>query len=210
MIKVSIIIPMYNAKDFIVKALDSIPVRDDIEVLCIDDCSTDNTYDIVDEYMKSHKLNIRLFKNETNLKTGLTTNVGYDNAQGKWIIGMDNDDYLLTDRYNSVIDKLDEYDEYDMVFIANEVNNGSIWDGIDRTAIWTYFIKREYLGNTRMVKWGTHPPDYLLTRHIIDDLKPKIYNTRINAYHYNYPRKDSVVWYFERKLLDSEGNIINE
>lgn len=210
MIKVSIIIPMYNAEDFIERALDSIPVRDDIEVLCIDDCSTDNTYNIVKGYKDSHNLNIRLFKNEKNLKTGLTTNVGYDNAQGKWIIGMDNDDYLLTDKYNLAIDKLDECDDYDLVFISNEVNNGEIWEGDDRTAIWTYFIKKEFLGNTRMPRWGTHPPDFLITRHIIDDLHPKIYNTKINAYHYNYPRKNSVVWYFERHMLDSEGNITNE
>lgn len=210
MINVSIIIPMYNAEEFIIRALDSIPVREDIEVLCIDDCSTDNTYKIVNKYKDTHDLNIKLFKNETNLKTGLTTNVGYDNASGKWITGLDNDDYLLTDAYNDVINRLDSLDEYDLVFISNEVNNGSIWDGEDRTAIWTYFIKKDFLGDIRMPKWGTHPPDFLFTRYIIDNLKPKIYNTKINAYHYNYPRNGSVVWYFERKLLDSKGDIIYE
>lgn len=207
MIKVSIIIPMYNAEKFIVKALNSIPIRDDIEVLCIDDCSTDNTYKLVNEYIDTHKLNIKLFKNETNLKTGLTTNVGYDNAVGKWIIGFDDDDYLLTKSYNEAIDKLDNLDNYDLVFIANEVNDGSVWSGIDRTAIWSYFIKRDFLGDLRMAKWGSHPPDFLLTRHIIDDLNPKIYNTNITAYHYNYPREGSVVWNFSRGLLDSNGNI---
>ena len=143
MINVSIIIPMYNAEEFIIRALDSIPIRSDIEVLCIDDCSTDNTYEIVKEYKNTHDLNIKLFRNKVNSGTGFTTNVGYDNAIGKWIIGMDNDDWFLTENYNMVLNELYDLEEFDIVFIGNEVNDQSVWKAEDRTAIWCYFIKRK-------------------------------------------------------------------
>lgn len=208
MINVSIIIPMYNAEEFIIRALDSIPVREDIEVLCIDDCSADNTYNIVKEYKDTHELNIKLFKNAVNSGTGFTTNVGYDNAIGKWIIGLDNDDYLLTDQYNTVLNHLYDLEDFDIVFIGNEVNEGDPWKATDRTAIWCYFIKRDFLGSNRM-PLGRWAADYYLTKHLLS-LDPKIYNTKLIAYHYNYPRVGSIIWNMNNGLLDSEGNVLDD
>ena len=208
MINVSIIIPMYNAEEFIIRALDSIPVRSDIEVICVDDCSTDNTYKLVKEYKDTHSLNIKLFKNSINSGTGFTTNVGYDNAIGKWIIGMDNDDYLLTEDYNLVLDVLEECEDYDIVFIGNEVNDKSVWKAEDRTAIWCYFVKRKFLGANRM-PLGRWAADFYLTKHLLS-LNPRVYNTRLVAYHYNYPREGSIIWNMNHGLLDSEGNMIDD
>ena len=197
MIKVSIIIPMYNAEKFIINALDSIPVRDDIEVLCIDDCSTDNTYNIVNEYAKVHNLNIRLFRNNINSGTGYTTNIGYDNANGEWIVGLDNDDSLITDEYNKVINILDS-SKYDIVFISNRTNRtNEIWSGTDRTAIWCYFITKKFLGDMRMPndRWAA---DFVLTNKLLNK-NPRICNSKIVAYNYNYPREGSIMWNHSHK-----------
>ena len=189
MIKLSIIIPMYNAEEFIIRALDSIPNRDDIEVICIDDCSTDNTYNLVKEYKR---LNIRLFKNDINRGVGYTTNVGYDNSNGEWIIGIDNDDYLLTDQYNNFINSLDNYEDYDMVYLNNEINNGDIWSDTTRSAIWCYVIKRNFLGNIRMLEDQNVLVDWKLKQRL-DSLNPKIISSNILCYHYNYPREGSLL-----------------
>ncbi|MBW5398326.1 glycosyltransferase family 2 protein, partial [Brachyspira pilosicoli] len=54
MIKVSVIVPVYNVEDYLRECLDSIinQTLKEIEILCIDDCSTDNSYNILEEYSK--------------------------------------------------------------------------------------------------------------------------------------------------------------
>ncbi|MCZ9965801.1 glycosyltransferase family 2 protein [Brachyspira hyodysenteriae] len=54
MIKVSVIIPVYNAEKYIEKCLDSVinQTLREIEIICIDDCSTDNSYSILEIYSK--------------------------------------------------------------------------------------------------------------------------------------------------------------
>lgn len=190
---VSIIIPIYNQEKLIVRALDSIPKRDDIEVICIDDCSTDNTWNVLNNY---NRIPLKLFRNNKNIGTGASTNIGYNNAKGQWIIGLDNDDYFITNEFNKAINILNQ--KYDMIFISNRVNDGSIWDGEDRTAIWSYFIKKDFLKNYRMpeTRWAA---DFDLTKSLMK-LKPKIYNTKICAYHYNYPREGSIVWNHTHKI----------
>lgn len=54
MVKVSVIIPVYNAEKYLEKCLDSVinQTLKEIEIICIDDCSTDNSYSILKEYIK--------------------------------------------------------------------------------------------------------------------------------------------------------------
>ena len=191
----SIIMPIYNQPELVVRALDSIPVRDDIEVICIDDCSTDNTYDILKNYKNNSKLNLILLRNDKNSGIAFTTNKGLDIASGKWITDLDNDDYLLTDNYNKVIDMLPALDSYDWVWIANRVerNYNEIWYGEDRLAMWTYIAKKSFIGDERFPLGRYHDADGIYTTKL-KNKHPKMYNTKICAYHYNWPRKDSVGW----------------
>lgn len=101
--KLSIIIPIYNGEQFIGQALDSIPARDDIEVICIDDCSTDRTLEILNNYKR---LPLKVFHNEANMGIGYTTNVGINNATGEYITGMDIDDYFITELFENCLDNI--------------------------------------------------------------------------------------------------------
>ena len=49
MYKLTVVVPAYNAEDFILRALESIPKREDIELIIIDDCSTDKTLEICEQ-----------------------------------------------------------------------------------------------------------------------------------------------------------------
>ncbi len=97
----SIIIPIYNVEDFISECLASVfsqkypngAPHAYLEVIAIDDCSTDRSANIVAEYLPKHP-NLRLIKNATNLGLGLTRNVGLDLAGGTHIIFLDSDDRL--------------------------------------------------------------------------------------------------------------------
>lgn len=95
MIKVSVIIPVYNAERFLEKCLDSIinQTLKEIEIICIDDCSTDNSLSILERY--SHKdSRIIVLKNEINKGSGGARNIGINIAKGEYIAFIDSDDFI--------------------------------------------------------------------------------------------------------------------
>ncbi len=96
--KVSIIIPVYNAEQYIGECLNSVSRQTltEIEILCIDDCSTDNSV----ERLKRAAINdsrVILIQNEHNLGAGETRNRGIMLARGKYFFFLDADDFLETD-----------------------------------------------------------------------------------------------------------------
>lgn len=97
MIKISIIIPIYNAEKYLPEALASAcqQTLTDIEILCLDDGSTDSSLAIVNSYSQKDARIKVLHKRNTGY--GHTMNVGLDNAKGKYIAILEADDYLLPD-----------------------------------------------------------------------------------------------------------------
>lgn len=104
----SIIIPAHNAEKEIERALKSINSQTykDYEIIVIDDCSSDNTYNILKEYK-----NITVIKNKQNLKAGGSRNKGIEQATGEYIIFLDADDYFAE---NTTLEKINDV-------IGNEV-----------------------------------------------------------------------------------------
>ena len=94
MVEISVIVPAYNVENYINECLDSIRNQtfSDIEVICINDGSSDRTLEILNEY-ESKDSRFRIFTQE-NKGLSATRNVGLDNAQGKYIYFIDSDDYL--------------------------------------------------------------------------------------------------------------------
>lgn len=112
MYKFSIIIPNYNEKLYIRRCLDSIFKqtinKSNYEVIVIDDGSTDNSVDIINEY------NVKLL-NSNRLGAGGARNIGIENSNGEYIILLDADDYLYK---NDVLEKLDKcLNKQDIVFV---------------------------------------------------------------------------------------------
>lgn len=96
--KLSIIIPVYNAEKYILRCLQSIEkqpfsvIGGGIEVLLVNDGSTDGSQDICEEYAKSHP-QVRVF-NKPNGGVSSARNMGLDNAQGDYVTFVDADDWL--------------------------------------------------------------------------------------------------------------------
>ena len=86
MSKVSVIIPVYNVEKYLRQCLDSVvnQTYSDIEIICIDDASTDGCYDILKEYEQKDK-RITVLKNAKNIGLGLTRNRGLEFAKGDYI-----------------------------------------------------------------------------------------------------------------------------
>lgn len=97
MVKVSVIVPVYNMEQYLENCLNSIlsQTLKDIEIICIDDGSTDNCCEILAEYSKKHQ-NIILLRQE-NAGPGSARNKGIHRACGKYICFMDADDYYAAE-----------------------------------------------------------------------------------------------------------------
>ena len=78
------------------------------EVIIVDDCSTDGSYDEVCKYAKKSPLTIYIYKSEKNMGPGNARNIGMNAARGEWITFIDNDDWIDTDmieKINAVIER---------------------------------------------------------------------------------------------------------
>ncbi len=93
---VSIVTPVYNAEKFISETIDSIQKQTykNWELILVDDCSSDSSYDIISEYMKNDK-RIRYIKLEKNSGAAVSRNTGIKNARGRFIAFVDSDDIWL-------------------------------------------------------------------------------------------------------------------
>ena len=114
---ISIIIPSYNRKDFIQRAIDSVLNQEfkNVEIIVVDDGSTDGTYEFMQEtYGGNNK--IRLFKNAQNSGAGFSRKVGYKESKGSYLIFMDDDDYYTNFKFfDHAIDIFDKYSNVGMV-----------------------------------------------------------------------------------------------
>ena len=98
---VTVIIPVYNIEKTIKRTIISIQNQDlkEIEILLIDDCSTDNSVNIISELQKSDN-RIKLLKNKKNKGTLYTRSIGAINAKSKYIITINNNDLFIGDIFN--------------------------------------------------------------------------------------------------------------
>ena len=97
MIKVSVIIPVYNVEDYLAQCIDSIVCQTlkEIEIICVDDGSTDKSYEILQEYEKKDN-RIKLLQ-QKNAGAGIARNKGMKIAQGKYLAIVDSDDFFELD-----------------------------------------------------------------------------------------------------------------
>ena len=109
-IDISIIVPIYNAEKYLKKCIDSLinQTKKEIEIILINDGSTDNSEKIIKEYNDER---IVYFKNK-NQGIGITRNFGIERSHGKYLLFIDSDDYIELNTcevlYNKVIEeKLD-------------------------------------------------------------------------------------------------------
>lgn len=124
--KVSIIIPTFNRESLIKRAINSVFLQDypDIEIIVIDDGSTDNTFQIIKEYNDNR---IIYLKNPYNLGASKSRNIGINLAKGKYISFLDSDDEWLPGKLSAELKLLDENPDcaavsFDQIFI-NQKNN---------------------------------------------------------------------------------------
>ncbi len=116
--KVSVIIPVYNTEKYLTKCLESLVLqtmdKTEMEVLLIDDGSTDNSLEICKDFEWQYPF-FKVFTKE-NQGVSATRNYGLERVQGKYILYLDSDDILTKNTLEDVTKFFDKhYDEIDVV-----------------------------------------------------------------------------------------------
>lgn len=110
--KLSIIVPVYNmaADDKLVWCLNSLigQTISDYEIIAVDDCSTDNSLQILKEYEKKYPDRFRVIASLENKKQGGAKNLGLEIAKGEWIGFIDSDDWVVPDFYEKLLSRAEE------------------------------------------------------------------------------------------------------
>lgn len=96
-IKFSIVISTYNREKFIVQTLNSVLQQkySPYEIIIVDDCSTDNTEDVLQPFIQSGK--VQYIKHERNYERSRARNTGMENATGDFVMLLDSDDFMYPD-----------------------------------------------------------------------------------------------------------------
>ncbi|MBE6649505.1 MAG: glycosyltransferase family 2 protein [Ruminococcaceae bacterium] len=115
---VSVIIPAYNAEKFIAETVSSVQAQtiSDMEIIIIDDCSTDKTAEIIERLAKEDE-RIVFIKGEKNQGVAKVRNKGLSLAKGKYVALLDSDDLWLKDKLERQI-KLAEEKKADIVYCS--------------------------------------------------------------------------------------------
>lgn len=116
--KISVVVITYNQQDCIAKALESLTCQKDwiYEIVISDDCSKDNTWQVVNEYASKYPGLIKPFQNEKNLGIYGNMLVGYKRATGNVIATLSGDDEYMPDCCEKAVKFLEEQEVLDKVF----------------------------------------------------------------------------------------------
>ena len=114
MVKVSVIVPVYNVEKYLEKCLDSLvnQTLKDIEIIVVNDGTKDNSQEIIDKYAKKYPKKVKGFIKENGGQSS-ARNYGLEYAKGEYIGFVDSDDYVELDMFEKLYNKAKE-DDFDI------------------------------------------------------------------------------------------------
>lgn len=173
--KISVIIPVYNVEAYLEACLDSVigQTYKNIEIIAINDGSTDRSQDILESYNKKYS-NIIII-NQENQGQSIARNMGIEKAKGDYIYFLDSDDYLKAETFQYLIGVFEE-NEVDLISFSAEVFLDKIKLQVnkDRYKLHSYFEQNQiYLKNEFLTiatrKFTPSPVLYIMKRSLIQD-----------------------------------------
>lgn len=110
--KLSVIIPVFNAQEYIKESLDSLVNQslgiDNIEVIIVNDNSSDNTLEIINKYIDKYP-SFKLIRNKTNLGPGESRNIALSEVTSDYVTYLDADDFISQNAYEDGLAKINEF-----------------------------------------------------------------------------------------------------
>lgn len=158
MVKVSVIVPVYNVEKYIDRCLNSLvnQTLDDIEIIVVNDGSPDNSQKIIDKYAKKYKFVKSFIKKNGGISS--TRNFGIEKATGEYISFVDSDDYvdtsLLEKLYNKAKEKDFDVAECDLKMVDDDGNLIKEVYPTLKEDIFTEESKKKYMINMYTSVWN--------------------------------------------------------
>ena len=214
--KISIIVPIYNVQDFLKRCIDSLIVQtyQNLEILLIDDGSTDGCGKICDEYAKKYK-NIKAF-HKVNGGLSDARNYGIQKATGSYIAFVDSDDFVNKDYCKILHKNLVENNadisicqfkkvKEESILEDNQEEIISVYEGVDKqknilnysngmnmvtTVAWNKLYKKELWDIIKYPKGKINEDEFVV--HQLMHKSHKVVYTSLILYYY-YQREDSIM-----------------
>ena len=225
--KISIIIPVFNVEKYIEKCLESVinQTYENLEIIVVDDGSTDHSGFICDEYAKKDE-RIRVI-HQDNKGISVTRNVGINEASGDYIAFVDSDDYIDNEMYEILLKCIETYDadiaicKFDRFdnhkhYLNEDSEQITIYEGYDifeyefrkhehiqmTHVLWNKLYKKEMFHNIKFLP-DRIAEDFFIHNHIYGKSK-KIVLIDKSLYHYCIGRNESYM------SMSYNGNRIDE
>ncbi len=148
----TIIIPHYNIPELLVRCLQSIPVREDIQVIVVDDCSL-NSMTYKTRFPEFSRPYLEWYSTSESGSAGRARNIGVKHAKGKWILFVDADD-LLSDNALELLDNMFDYQEDIVFYKTRSVMSDNLALSSNRNFYDYYF--EEYIMNNNEENFRFH------------------------------------------------------
>lgn len=202
--KISVIIPAYNSEMFLAETVDSLlnQTLRDIQIIVVNDGSTDKTAEIIEDYAKKNSNILSLYQKNSGVSAA--RNNGIDHAEGKYTVFLDSDDLLTPESLENIYNALEEsnadmaicrhisfgYGGVQINPVAESLSKESVIDYTDSRLLWNFLLgnkcyKTEMLKNSEI----RFPPlryseDGAFTMPLVYEKKPKIIGVDNAIYRY--------------------------
>ena len=210
MIDFSIIIPHHNIPSLLQRCLDSIPKRDDLEVIIVDDNSSTSKVDF-QMFPGLNKNGVTCIFDKKGGGAGYARNIGLKCAKGKWILFADADDYYNTEALNALFNKYKKTD-FDIVYF----NALSVYDNGEKCKIqcrinqYLQAIQEKKQWGYEGLRYNTWEPwtkmvrkSYIDRYHLrfqeIFRRNDLLFGVKANVYTTNFSIYDKVVYYYVQR-----------
>lgn len=210
--KITVIVLIYNVEQYIEKCIESLYNQslDLIEYIFIDDCSTDNSINILKRIMDNYPYraaNSIIITNKTNQGQAKSRINGIINAHGKYVIFCDSDDFVAYNAYQDMYDYIEltkndiiacdfyrvySHSKSDELYLGNDTPHDwikSILLSKKMGALWCHLIRRDLFADLISPKGNIMEDTVILTQCLIKSKKVSTYNKPL--YFYNY-RENSI------------------
>ena len=215
MVQVSIILPVYNVEQYLRQCLDSITKQTfkDFEVVVVNDCSPDNSLQIIEEYQQKDS-RIVLFNMPTNQGISKARNEGLKLAKGKYIIFVDSDDWVRKDYVEFLFNNIEEmncdvfsagfmsynnqtskytHEKYSPLTLKSKSNKALILFPNINSGPWSKIYKKDFLVKNNLCFTLKSCEDCFFFYKLML-CKPKIIFTNEPIYFYRIARKESLTY----------------
>ena len=205
-LKISFVVIAYNKEQYIRECMNSILTQDiEKEIICVDDYSTDKTYEILLEYQSKYK-EVKVIRNPKNLGTCMTRYIGLQNCKGEYALMIDADDSLIKNTipniYEESLNNKSDIVEYsykiktdnntkEIILPKQKIKTDLLKAHVDRkihNQLWNKLISKKVytkaLHKLNMTVEHDNYSDVLYFLYIMLQLASNVYQTDIIGYNY--------------------------